>query len=236
VNVLATRTIQYRTDSGAVRDVILTVFEPSKAGVDDWRCGFQFHPPSNQRIIKVGGADCIAALLCCLSVARGYVEHPTEDRTSWQGMSHAGLPWHNELSEGYQPPDIPAPEANPGNLDILATRRLGVPDASGGVREVILTVYRPIRVQDETWECAFAFGTAASEPVRYGVGADFIEALLDALAMARVAYRAMVPAEWEAPESEGFESVQFLPYKVGRAYSTEPSTFSGMPDFSNGSS
>lgn len=220
MNVLATRTIKYRFDSGAIEDVVLTIFGPVQANVDDWRCGFQFDPPSNQRIIELRGIDFIEALLFCLKVARGYVQHPTEERTSWQGMDHMGLPWHVKMPEGYQPPDPPHAEANPGNLDVLATRRLGVPDDKGGVRELILTVYRPLAVNESTWKCAITFGDGGREPVHYGAGADFIEALLDALATARTLYLRMVPSGWEAPESEGFQGVEFLPYKIGRAYFT----------------
>jgi hypothetical protein len=85
------------------------------------------------------------------------------------------------------------------------------------VREVILTVYRPLCVKEGTWKCAFAFGTAPSDPVRYGVGADFIEALLDALAMARSTYETLVPAGWE-PESVGLVGVEYLPHRIGREY------------------
>jgi len=222
MNVLAKRTIQYRTDSGATMDVTLTVFEPFRESADFSRCGFQFEPPSNQRMIKAGGYDTISALLACLTVARGYVEHPSEDRTTWQGMSHSGLPWHSRMPDGYQPPDIPPLEPNPGNLPILATRRLGMPEESGSVRELMLTLYKPFQVNDKTWKCAFALTAEPVDSVRYGVGADFIEALLDALAMARTTYLRMIPPQWEAPESEGFDDVRFLPYRIGRAYSIEP--------------
>lgn len=221
MNVLTRRTIQHRTDSGAAADVVLTVFEPFQESASFWRCGFQFEPPSNQRIIKAGGYDAIAALLACLTVARGYIEHPSEDRTTWQGMSHSGLPWHSTMPDGYQPPDIPPLEVNPENLSILATRRLGTPDESDGVRELMLTVYKPFQVDEKTWKCAFALKAACNDNVRYGVGADFIEALLDALAMARTTYLGMVPPQWEAPESEGFGDVHFLPYRIGRAYSID---------------
>lgn len=218
MNILAKRTIQYRTDSGAIDDVVLSVFEPFQEREDRWRCGFQVEPPTNQRVIKAGGSDCIAALLGCLTAARGYIEHPTESRTAWQGMPHSGLPWHGRLPDGYRPPDIPPPESKPGDLDVLATRRLGLPDDGGGVRALILTVYRPFSVEDGSWKCAFALETTPGGLVRYGVGADLLEALLDALAMARVAYLDMAPPAWEAPEAEGFQGVEFLPCKIGRAY------------------
>jgi hypothetical protein len=217
VNELATRTIQCRTDSGTVKDVVLTVFEPVRAN-DEWQCAFRFHPPENQRPFTMRGDDCISALLGCLRVARGYVEHPNEERTSWQGMSHSGLPWHNDLPEGYQPPTVQEPEEYSGNLEILGTRRLGVPHGENEISEMVLTVYKPF-CDESKWKCAFAFGTGANLPVRFGFGEDFIEAFLDALSLARVAYKAMVPPGWEPPESSDFASVQFLPFKIGREYS-----------------
>lgn len=230
MNVLAKRTIQYLTDSGAVKDVVLTVFEPFQEDATFWRCGFQFEPPSNQRIIKPGGYDAIDAILTCLTVARCYVEHPSENRTTWQGMEHLGLPWHDKIPDGYQPPDVPPLEADPGNLSIMATRRLGMPDDSGGVCELMLAVYRPFQVDETTWKCAFVLETSPSGRVRYGVGSDFIEALLDALATARTAYVGMVPPQWEAPESEGFGDVHFLPYRIERAYLIDRTRLDAAPD------
>lgn len=77
-------------------------------------------------------------------------------------------------------------------------------------------------------------GAGATEPVRYGKGADFIEALLDALVLARVTYESMVPAQWKPPESSDFDSMQFWPHKIRREYFTEPAKYSNpdMPDFS----
>lgn len=227
VNELATRTIQYRMDSGTVTDVVLTVFEPVRTNDDEWQCTFRFHPPENRRSITLRGPDCISALLACLVVARGYVEHPSEERTSWQGLSHSGLPWHNEIPHDYQPPQIPAFEKNEGNLDILATSRVGVPHGDD-IRELILTVYRPICTERGSWKCAFAFGTATNEPVRYGLGVDFLESLLDALAMARVTYETMIPLKWEPPKSSELDCVRFWPYKVDRAYSIERAGSSAM--------
>lgn len=232
MEVLATRTIKYRHDSGKETDVTLTVFVPFLMERGDWKCQFKFSPPDSQRPVHVYGMDFVQALLGCLSVARGYIEHPTEERTSWQGMMHSGLPWHHEKPAGYQRPQIPAPEVNPGNLEILTKVRLGIPHGDNDVHELILIVYRPFAVHETRWKCAFAFGAGVDEPVRYGVGADFIEAILDALALARVTYESMVPAEWQ-PESDEFDSVQFWPHKIGREYFTEPSKHSNpdTPDF-----
>jgi hypothetical protein len=221
MEVLATRVLQYRSDSGAETDVTLTVFAPFKTERDDWKCEFQFSPPSNQRLMHAYGVDYLQALLGCLSVARGYIEHPEEQRSSWQGMFHSGLPLHEEKPASYQPPDVPSPEANPGNLEVLTTRRLGYPDEGGVERDLILTVYKPFQAEGETWKCGFSFGPPESASIRYGVGADFIEALLDAFALARVTFEAMVPKGWVAPESEGLHDCADLPYKVGRSFGTD---------------
>lgn len=221
--ILATRVLQYRYDSGEERDITLTIFEPLETEVGDWECGFQFNPPANQRIIKACGLDYIQALLACLTAARGYIEHPVEQRSSWQTMFHAGLPWTAEKPPAYEPPLVPALEPNPGGMELLATRILGRPGEDGAAGKLPLTVYKPFRTGDGTWRCAFSLGSTESEPVRYGIGSDFIEALLDALAMARAAHETMVPEGWTAPDSAEAWDSRFLPYKMGRAYWLESS-------------
>lgn len=148
-------------------------------------------------------------------------------------MMHSGPPWHHEKPEGDQPPQIPAPEVNSGNLEILTKVRLGIPHGDNYARELILIVYRPFAANETKWQYAFALGAGANEPVRYAIGADFIEALLDTLALVRVTYEAMIPAKWQPPEFSDFDSVQFWPHKIGRNYFTEPAkqTFPDMPDF-----
>ncbi|MDI1433226.1 DUF6968 family protein [Polyangium sorediatum] len=230
--VLTTRVLQYRSDNGVVKDVTLTVFTPRKTDQDDWECGFQFSPPPNQRTIHVRGVDAIQALLSCLTVARSYIEHPTEERSSWQGMVHAGLPRFAEKPEAYQPPTVPPFEENPGGLEPLAVGILGCPDETGRARALALTVYKPLRADDGTWKCAFVLGSPVDEPVRHGMGDDFIEALLDGLALARATYEAMIPEGWEVPLSDEFLEPTFLPYKEGRSYAMEPTSDPDMPDFS----
>lgn len=223
VNILATRTIQYRADAGAIKDVVLTVFEPLLVHEDDneWQCAYQIHPPEKHRKFTMRGQGWVSAFLGCLVVARGYIEHPTENRTSWQGMLHAGLPWYKPCPQGYQAPQIPPSEQNPGNLEVLTRVRLGAHD-DDTVHEILLTLYRPFLVNDSTWKCAFAFGAGPNEPVRYGTGADFIEALLDCLAFSRLTYNSTIPATWKP--SELFETTQFWPYKIDREYSIDRTT------------
>lgn len=222
MDVLATRVLKYRYDDGDEIDVVLTVFVPFKTERDDWKCGFQFSPPANQRVLYVYGVDFIQALLDCLKVARGYVEHPTEDRSSWQGMSHSGLPWHADKPASYHPPDVPPPEEAPLDLKVLTARELICPDEAGAASALVLTVYAPIQTNDQAWKCAFALGPPDCMQVRYGLGADFIEALLHALALARAAYERMVPSGWVAPESRELFDASSLPYNIGRSYWTEP--------------
>ena len=105
---------------------------------------------------------------------------------------------------------------------MLATQALKHLDENGTVREVVLTVYMPLQAKDETWRCAFALGFNEEETIRCGVGADFIESLLDGLALARATYEAMIPNRTIQPESEEFMAERFLPYKLGRAYGMEP--------------
>lgn len=237
MDVLTTREIQYTDDNGEERNVVLTIYTPHAQVDRSWRGAFAFGPPIarlNGKTIPSGGVDFIQCFLCSVEVARGYLMgSDLAKRVHWHGMRHFGLPFHAERPVDYQPPPLPAVEVNPGNLEILTKVRRGIPHGDNDVRELILIVYRPFAADETKWKCAFAFGGGANEPVRYGVGADFIEALLDALALARVTYESMLPAKWEPPESSDFDSVQFWPHKIGREYFTEPSKYSNpdMPDF-----
>lgn len=241
MDVLTTREIQYTDDNGEERNVVLTIYTPYAQVDRGWRGAFAFGPPIarlNGKTIPSGGVDFIQCFMCSVEVARGYLMgSDLAKRVHWHGMRHFGLPYYAERPVDYQAPQIPASEVNPGNLEILTKVRLGIPHRDNEVHELILIVYRPFAADETKWKCAFAFGAGANEPVRYGIGADFIEALLDALALARVTYEAMVPAEWQ-PESDEFDSVQFWPHKIGREYFTEPSKYSNpdMPDFTPSSS
>jgi hypothetical protein len=232
MDVLATREFQYTDDHGEERNVLLTIFMPH-ARVDKcgWRGAFAFGPPIARldgTTIPSGGVDFIQCFLCAVEVARGYLMgSDLAKRAHWYGMHHFGLPSNQEKPEGYQPPTIPPSEVNPENLEILTRVRLAIPGAND-VHELILSVYRPFTTDETQWRCAFALGMGANEPVRYGVGADFIEALLDALALARVTYESMVPEAWRPRELDEFDGVEFWPYKIGREYFTEPSRHSNL--------
>lgn len=227
MHILAQRDIKYRDSSGNETDITLTVFAPVKTEREDWKCGFRFNGRPSDKVRYVYGVDFLQALLCCLEVARGYLEHPSEERTSWQGMPHSGLPWHAKKPPSYEAPHIPAPEAGPADLEPLATRKLGIPGEDGTLTALFLTIYQPQRIDDGRWKCAFSLGPSDATLVRYGVGADFIEALLNALSLARAAYEELAPGcEFESVELLDSHS---LPYHVGRAYWMDSAAKSELP-------
>jgi hypothetical protein len=131
-------------------------------------------------------------------------------------MSHSGLPWPDEIPPGYQPLPVAAAEETRRTLDILTTRRLSIPRGDNDVHELVLRVYRPFQDDDGTWKCAFSFDPMETQSIRYGTGADFIEAVLDAFAMARIAFEAMVPIGWTTTD-ELLDCVDF-PIKIGRSF------------------
>jgi hypothetical protein len=233
MDVLATRVLQYRHDDGKETDVTLTVFVPILNERGDWKCQYKFSPPKTSRAYHVYGIDSLQAILDCLGAARAYIEHPTEERTSWQGMSHSGLPWRSARPEGYQKPQIPALEKNPGDLDVLGTRKVACPDQNGATSALVLTVYKPTQMGDETWKCAYSFEPLDGGSIRYGTGADYIESFLDALTLARVTYDSMLPEGWRASETEDLLDCAYFPYKVGRAFFKDPIEYND-PDMRDG--
>ena len=118
-------------------------------------------------------------------------------------------------------------------MDVLTTRMLGYPDESGVEREILLTVFMPFKAEGEIWKCGFTFGAPENAPIRYGVGADLIEALLDGLAKARATFEGTVPKGWVT--SGDLLDCSDLPYKIGRSFWTDPAPeIPDMPDFSGG--
>jgi hypothetical protein len=230
MDVLTTRVLSYPDENGAEREIVLTVFMPTKTEREDWKGGFVFTPPNHRKMVPIWGADFLQALLCCLTVARAYIEG---SRAHWQGMLDLGLPDFAERPASWALPDIPPPEANPGNLDVLSTRSMGYPDESGAERELLLTVFVPFKAEGEKWKCGFTFGPPLNAPLRYGVGTDFIEALLDGLAMARVIFEEKVPEGWVS--SVELCDASSLPYKIGRSFGMDPAPKTpGMPESSAG--
>lgn len=235
MDVLATRTLIYRDKNGDEREVVLTVFMPFKIERDDWKCGFVFSPPIQRKPVYLYGVDFIQAFLGCLEVARGYFEGTDlNGRTHWQGMLDCGLPWRAERPASWRPSEIPSPESDLGDMTVLATRSLGYPDENGTERELLLTVFAPFQADGEIWKCGIRFGPPLNSAVYCGVGADYIEALLDGLATARILYEAQVPKAWE-PEGD-LHTCSDLPYKIGRSFWKDPPPEqpSDEPDISTG--
>ncbi|UQA56221.1 DUF6968 family protein [Polyangium aurulentum] len=217
MDILATRILNYSDENGSEKALVFTVFEPAEAEHGDWACSYDFDPPISRRNVVARGVDFIQAFLHCLVIARSYME-TTQGSGSlrWQGMRDCGLP---ESGDSSCPPlEIPATEDDPGGLEILATRKLGIPDENGLVREAVLVVYRPLQESADRWRCGFAFGPDEVARVRYGTGADAIEALLDALSLARTAFDTMVPKGWAPSEEAELLDCSDLPCKIGRSF------------------
>lgn len=227
MDVLTTREIQYMDDSGEERKVVLTIYSPYPR-VDNrgWRGAFAFGPPIDRldgTTIPSGGIDFIQCFQCAVEVARGYLLGSTlRKRAHWQGVQHCGLLWRSERPEGYQNPQIPALEEKPSDLDVLGTRKVACPDQNGGTSKVVLIVYKPAQQGDGTWKCAYSFDPLDGTSIRFGTGVDYIEAILDALTLARITYDSMIPHGWHASKTEDLLDCDDLPYKSGRSYFIDP--------------
>lgn len=235
MDVLTTRLLTYLDEAGRANDLVLTIFAPWDAG-DVWKCGFAFPDADRQRRVEICGVDYIQALLLCLEIVPQYLRLARlPSRARWHGMPHCGLPSHAERPPDFQPPEIGPAEANPGGMDVLTTRTLGHPDQHGAARPFALTVYKPLQTREGEWKCAVSLGPSEEErlPVRYGVGADFIESLLDALRLARATYEALMPRGWHAKSARDWLDCADFPFKVGRAFHTDMvgDLGPGAPDF-----
>ncbi|MRG92995.1 DUF6968 family protein [Polyangium spumosum] len=222
MDILTTRTLRYTDEGGGEeeKEVVLTIFQPFEQDPWDWVCVFDFEPPIKPRNVRARGFDLIRAFLHCLTYARLTFETTSWSKTGhWQGSRDCGLPAKAEGPLPLQPPEIPPPESNPGSLEVFATRKLARPDETGAAAELLLTVYEPYPTESGTWKCPFAFGPAETTPIRHGMGADFIEAALDGLALARAIYASMLPEGWAPPESGDLLDCDDLPIKIGRSFS-----------------
>ncbi len=241
MDILTTRELQYMDDNGDERNVLLTIFTPWERVTEggDWRGACAFGPPIarlNGKTIPSGGVDVIQCFVGSVHVARGYLMgSDLAERAHWKGMRDCGLPWHVERPIEYEPPQLPPLEINSDHLAVLATRLLECPDELSRELSIRLTFYTPQQEDRDIWKCAFSLSPSGFErpPVRYGVGADFIESFLDALTLARVTYEALIPKGWTGTDGVDFGSCYDFPYKIGREYFTEPSRYSNpdMPDF-----
>lgn len=236
MDILTTRVLSYADEEGHETDLVLTIFVPHEVD-GSWRCGFTFSPALQGKYVEFVGVDFLQALLICLGIVPQYLRlAPLPHRAHWQGIHHCGLPSHAVRPADHQPPEIGPMEPNPGHLDILATRMLCFLDQYGATYAIVLKVYKPFQTDDGKWRCAFSLCSDEGDknPVRYGTGADFIESLLDALTLARATCEATAPTGWQASNFKDLLDCADFPYKIGRAFFTEPAkqTFPNMPDFS----
>jgi hypothetical protein len=217
MTILTTRTLHRRQSDGNDTEVVLSIFEPVERELYSWRCIFDFDPPIKPRNAAGLGTDWINAFTYSLEYSRLYFESQWGRTGHWQRMDHLGLPRQTEkMPQDYEAPPLPDLEPMEPSLPVIATRKLGIPGESGSDREITLTLYSPFSTADGSWKCAFSFEPIDAGSCRSGVGADFIESCLDALAAARRVYEAMIPAGWPRPEE--LLDCSDLPIKVDRAF------------------
>ncbi|HZH98011.1 MAG TPA: hypothetical protein VEX38_03495 [Fimbriimonadaceae bacterium] len=204
MDVLTTRELKYTDDNGEEKDLVLTVFMPFEAEKDLWRCGFQFSPPIQRKIVFASGVDFLDAFVTCLRIARIHLESSNlTGRVRWGDMLDCGLPWHT-----MKPPE--------STRNVLTTRELHYRHESGNEGELLLTVFVPFKAEDESWRCGFTFGPPLNTSLAYGYGDDFTEALLDCIASAREALEILDPFGRIYSIDRG-ELCDF-PRKIGRSF------------------
>lgn len=217
MTVLTTRALQFRDENGIDALVTLTIFEPIKDENDGWRCIFDFEPPINPRNAVGRGVDWIQAFTVALRFARLYFETTKWSSTGhWQGMRHLGLPDSAAQLPMHESSEIAQLEKRSRALDVLATRRIELPSENVGSREITLIICSPFLTEAGSWKCAFTLDPIDGDLIRHGMGADFIEAFLDALAAARRVVESMIPAGWTGAD-DLFDCADF-PIKSGRAF------------------
>lgn len=211
----ATRRLSYTDSDGNEKEVGLAVFVPFQVEHGGWKCEFIFEPSIYRAQPRGGGVDSIHAVINGLQVARIFLEsNPLWGRIHWQGMFDCGLPTTTEAVDSSVNMSILASDDGPRPA-VLATRKLGYPDDAGIEQETGLIIYLPFQEAD-VWRCEFAFDPWPDRLVRYGVGADAIEATLDALASARAIFDAMIPVDWKG--SDELLDCSDFPIKRGRAF------------------
>lgn len=204
MEVLTTRVLKYTDDNGDEKDLVLTVFQPFEAEKDVWRCGFQFSPPLDRKVMFASGADYLQAFVDCLQVARIYLESfKLSGRTRWGDMLDCGLPWRT-----MKPPE--------SARDVLTTRELHYRDQNGHEGELLLTVFIPFKAEDESWRCGFTFGPPLNTSIAYGYGDDFTEALLGCLAAARESLEILDP--FGRVYAIDRDDLCDFPRKIGRSF------------------
>jgi hypothetical protein len=231
MDVLATRVLSYPDEKENLTELLLTIFMPYEVEKNEWNCAFVFGPPIQRpqgKITEGIGTDFLQAFLSCLKIARGYFEGTSlRGRLHWQGMYDCGLPWHRTRPAGFVDEEMPLPGESAGSMAVLGIRETDYAEENGVEKPTRLTVFAPFKAEDEVWKCGFTFDPLPNAMIRYGVGADVIEALLDCLVKARVTFNGTRPKGWPPP-GENFDCDDF-PYKIGRSFWTDPVPRQPMP-------
>lgn len=237
MDILAKRAFAYTDKNGNSGEVVLTIQMPYPTehnGVPIWKANYVFGPPIAKGHHAVG-VDFIQVFLCILQIARSYLTaHYPDGRLQWQGRIDCGLPIFTSTPPpprlniwGFRSPAAPfAPNPtaqiadevpSEGYLQRIATRELGYRDEHGITHTVLLSVFAPISDQGHVWKCGIAIDHSENAPLRYGRGADPIEAILDALAIARLVFSSMVGNGTALNEGDLLDCEDF-PQKVGREF------------------
>jgi hypothetical protein len=132
---------------------------------------------------------------------------------------NCGLPATRKRPDTWVAPEVPLPEENPGNLELLDELAVSFPDANGVEYGRPVFVFMPQQITDGQWKCGFAFDAKDTGPVRYGVGEDWIHSFLDAMSLLRVHYEAIVPPGWKSETEIDLSRFPYMkPYKTERGY------------------
>jgi hypothetical protein len=221
MTILATRTLHYVDEDGVMKNVIMTLLKRIE---DDgtWQIGLLFGAPINWERYRPGDdiLETITSILAMWWVRLFVGGMKLANNIRWvdaQGKEsfNCGLPALRQRPSNWIAPEIPPKEENPGNLEILSESTVPFPDQAGVEQQRPLFVFMPYQMADARWRCGFAFDTKNTAPVCYGVGDDWIQAFLDAAAMIRIVYDAMLPQGWKPSDTIGCGR---LPYKMARGY------------------
>lgn len=216
MNVLSTRTLSW-SDGAENKELALTIFTPFEVNEYHWKCGFVTDPPIRPQVVYGVGIDFLHAFVECLRVARLHFEtFERWRRLHWEGMRDCGMPSFARGPASVGSNATPPPVPSEGKLGVLSTRSVGYRDEAGVERQRELTVFAPLRADDNGWRCGFTFEPLPHASVRYGAGADFIEALLDALALARTVYDTTIATRRDG--NEELLDCDDFPYKTGRSF------------------
>jgi hypothetical protein len=142
--------------------------------------------------------------------------HYPDGRVLWQGRIDCGLPFSTSAQPAHAA-QIADEEPNEGALQRLATRELGYRDEQGTPQRATLSVFAPISDGGLGWKCGIAIDHTEATALRYGRGADAIEAILDALAIARLVFSSIASNGSPFNEDDLLDCDDF-PKKVGRAF------------------